>query len=151
MFLDNNTFSSIIQNTPLISIDLIVKNKQGQILLGKRLNKPAQNFWFVPGGRVFKDEILSDAFTRTVKEELGINLKKDDARFYGVYEHFYDDNVFNNDFSTHYIVLAHEIQINDITKTNNQHSQYKWFDKDKLLNDNNVHKYTKDYFKKENT
>ena len=147
MFLDNKTFSSIIQNTPLISIDLIVKNKQDQILLGKRVNKPAKDFWFVPGGRIFKDETLNDAFTRIVKEELGINLKKDDANFHGIYEHFYDDNVFNNEFSTHYIVLAHEIQIDDIIKTNNQHSQYKWFNKDNLLNDSNVHKYTKDYFK----
>jgi colanic acid biosynthesis protein WcaH len=44
------TFKTVIASTPLISIDLIVRNNQQQILLGKRLNKPAQGYWFVPGG-----------------------------------------------------------------------------------------------------
>ena len=56
MLLDKDTFSTVIQNTPLISIDLIVENKKGQILLGKRVNEPALGYWFVPGGRIFKDE-----------------------------------------------------------------------------------------------
>lgn len=44
--LDIKTFSNIIQNTPLISIDLIVTNRANQVLLGKRVNEPAKNFWF---------------------------------------------------------------------------------------------------------
>ena len=179
MFLDKEVFSCVVENTPLISIDLIVFNKNAQVLLGKRVNEPAFGFWFVPGGRIFKDEALDVAFTRTVKEELGIDMKKSDAMFDKTYEHFYDNNVFNNDFSTHYIVLAHKIKVdcfvvpprndgehfvaslND-TQTvtasearqstspcNNgeQHSEYKWFDIEELLENDNVHKYTKDYFR----
>ena len=146
MFLNSSTFSNIIENTPLISIDLIVKNDNGQILLGKRVNKPALNSWFVPGGRIYKDETLDDAFARIVKDELGLVISKDQASFYGLYEHFYNNNVFNDDFSTHYIVLAHEINISDIPDTNTQHSSYKWFDIQELLADENVYKYTKDYF-----
>ena len=146
MFLNSSTFSNIIENTPLISIDLIVKNDRGQVLLGKRVNKPALNSWFVPGGRIYKDEILDDAFPRIVKDELGLSISRNQATFYGLYEHFYNDNVFNNDFSTHYIVLAHEINITDIPTTNNQHSSYKWFDIQELLAGENVYKYTKDYF-----
>ena len=56
MFLEKELFSSIIENTPLISIDLVVKNHENKILLGKRINKPAYNSWFVPGGRIYKDE-----------------------------------------------------------------------------------------------
>jgi colanic acid biosynthesis protein WcaH len=43
-------FKKIVESTPLISIDLVVRNDQGSVLLGKRTNRPAQNFWFVPGG-----------------------------------------------------------------------------------------------------
>ena len=146
MFLNSSTFSNIIENTPLISIDLIVKNDNGQILLGKRVNKPALNSWFVPGGRIYKDETLDDAFARIVKDELDLVISRDQASFYGLYEHFYNDNVYNDDFSTHYIVLAHEINISDIPDTNTQHSSYKWFDIQELLADENVYKYTKDYF-----
>ena len=146
MFLNSSTFSNIIESTPLISIDLIVKNDSGQILLGKRVNKPALNSWFVPGGRIYKDETLDDAFARIVKDELGLSVSRDQANFYGLYEHFYSDNVFNDDFNTHYIVLAHEINISDMPDTNNQHSSYKWFNTQELLADENVYKYTKDYF-----
>ena len=147
MFLDKDIFSGVMQNTPLISIDLIVKNDKNQVLLGKRVNEPALGFWFVPGGRVFKDESLDDAFERTVKEELHLNLQRTDAVFDKTYEHFYDNNVFNDNFSTHYIVLAHKITIDKLPIANKQHSQYRWFEVNELLEHEDVHNYTKDYFR----
>ena len=56
-----DTFKTVIKSSPLVSIDLIVRNEQGQVLLGKRTNRPAQGFWFVVGGRVLKDESLEHA------------------------------------------------------------------------------------------
>jgi colanic acid biosynthesis protein WcaH len=44
----------IIKLTPLISIDLIIKDQKRRILMGKRINNPAANSWFVPGGRIKK-------------------------------------------------------------------------------------------------
>lgn len=147
MFLSQDVFSSVIEHTPLISIDLIVQNEHNQVLLGKRVNEPAFGIWFVPGGRIFKDESLDLAFCRTVKEELGIDMQRSDAVFDKTYEHFYDNNVFNNNFSTHYIVLAHKIKVNALPTLNKQHSEYRWFDIEELLENDNVHKYTKDYFR----
>ncbi len=150
MFLDKDTFSTVIKNTPLISIDLIVKNGEDKILLGKRLNKPAKNSWFVPGGRVFKDETIEDAFKRTCKDELGKTYEINSATFKGIYQHFYDDNVFNDKFSTHYIVMAFELAINEnLSLDTIQHEKYKWIKEDELLNSKEVYSYVKDYFKKE--
>ena len=146
MFLSQELFSSVIENTPLISIDLLVQNSEGKILLGKRVNEPAKDFWFVPGGRVFKDETLDAAFARTVKTEIGLDIKRNKAKYYGLYEHFYNNNVFDNEFSTHYIVLAHNIVTDSELKLNNQHDSYRWFSKEELLSREDVHKYTKDYF-----
>jgi len=145
--LSKSNFIQIIKNTPLISIDLIIENEEGKILLGKRVNEPAKNEWFVPGGRIFKDENLDTAFSRTTTTEIGIALKRDEVKFYGLYEHFYENNVFNEGFSTHYIVLAHKFKINEKdVKLNNQHEKYQWFNIDELLKMNNVNKHTKDYF-----
>ncbi len=146
MFLNEDTFSQIIKNTPLIAIDLIVENDKNQILLGKRINEPALGLWFVPGGRVFKDESLDHAFERIAKEELHLDLHRSDAKFYKIYEHFYDNNVFNSDFTTHYIILSHKIRVNKLPKLDKQHSQSKWFTVEKLLKNSDVHDYTKDYF-----
>jgi colanic acid biosynthesis protein WcaH len=88
--LNENTFKTIVASTPLISIDLVVRDTQGKILLGKRVNRPAQDLWFVPGGRVLKDESIEQAYTRLLKIELGMD--KTSSCFKGIYQHFYDDN-----------------------------------------------------------
>ena len=147
MFLEKELFSSIIENTPLISIDLIVKDSEGKILLGQRINKPAKNSWFVPGGRIYKDEKIEDAFKRITKDEIGKEFNISNSSFKGVYQHFYDDNVFNDNFSTHYIVLGFELVIKEeLSLGTIQHEKYKWFTQDELLKSDEVYSYVKDYF-----
>ena len=66
------TFKTVVESTPLISIDLIVRNKKGEVLLGQRINRPAKGDWFVPGGRILKDESFDNAFKRLIKSELNL-------------------------------------------------------------------------------
>lgn len=148
MRLEQQLFETVVENSPLISIDLIVRNCQGQVLLGQRQNRPAQNYWFVPGGRIFKDESIEDAFKRTTQEELGKQYFISNAIFLGVYEHFYDDNFSGTEFTTHYIVLGYEISLSDVSLDlpTVQHNAYKWFDVEMLLSSTVVHQYTKNYF-----
>jgi len=149
MFLDKQTFSTVIESTPLVSIDLVVKNKQGQALLGQRLNKPAQGSWFVPGGRILKDESMSDAFKRLTKEELGEIYTIEQAQLLGPFDHFYTDNVFGDEFTTHYVAIAYVITVDDLKDLplDVQHDTYKWFNVTDLLADDAVHTHTKWYFK----
>jgi len=147
--LNNKLFATIIRHTPLISIDFIVKNSDNQILLGKRLNEPARGFWFVPGGRIYKNERLTNAFKRLSSQELGTVITQDKATFLGVFDHFYDNNVYNQDFSTHYIVLAHQIYSDILPNNTTQHDRFQWFDVEQFLQDNTVHPYTKHYFTKD--
>lgn len=147
------TLKTVISSTPLISLDLIVRNSQQQILLGKRINKPAQGYWFVPGGRVLKDETLECAYKRLVKKELGIKekaIESFNAKFKGIYQHIYNDNVTGSDFSTHYVVIAYEVEFDGSLKElpKDQHSSYKWLSEKALLIDGIVHKHTKWYFQK---
>ena len=64
MWLNTRVFRTVVASTPLVSIDLVVRNPQGEVLLGRRLNRPAQGFWFIPGGRIRKNESLNAAFRR---------------------------------------------------------------------------------------
>lgn len=148
-WLDRDTFRQIVAGTPLISIDLIVRNEHGQVLLGQRLNRPAQGYWFVPGGRVRKDERLADAFYRLTQEELGLALPLSDACFLGPFEHFYNDNFSGSDFSTHYVVLGYAVTLqSDVLSQlpEVQHGAYRWFDTDELMQSDVVHVHTKLYF-----
>ncbi|MCT7487132.1 NUDIX domain-containing protein [Aliarcobacter cryaerophilus] len=139
-------FKTVVEHTPLISIDLVTMY-QDKVLLGKRVNKPAFGFYFTTGGIVRKNETFKDAQKRIAKDELGIELNKE-LKFLGVFEHFYDDSIFDG-ISTHYVnhgyLLELEKELDDIPK--NQHSEYKWFTIEELLQSNEVHKYAKYYFK----
>jgi colanic acid biosynthesis protein WcaH len=146
-FITIEQFKAVVKNTPLISIDFIVKNDENKILLGKRVNKPAQNFLFTLGGRVYKNEKLEDAKKRILKDEVGLDLENFNPIFLGVFEHFYEDSFVNDNISTHYVNLAYEINVSyiqDLPKA--QHNSYSWLSLDELLNSNEVHKYVKDYF-----
>ncbi|WP_394127412.1 GDP-mannose mannosyl hydrolase [Vibrio hepatarius] len=151
MFLSKQRFSQVIESTPLVSVDLIIEDESGQILLGERLNRPAKGFWFVPGGRVLKDEKLEDAFARLTLEELGHEFKLSQATLFGPYTHLYDDNVFGNEFTTHYIAIAYKLVVTrselDLPM-GVQHSRYCWSHKDELLTSDKVHIHTKWYFQK---
>ncbi len=147
--LDSDTFRQIVAGTPLISIDLIVYNELGQVLLGQRLNRPAQGYWFVPGGRIRKDERLAEAFLRLTRDELGYPLPLSSASFLGPFEHFYSDNFSGSDFSTHYVVLGFEVTLNTCVLSqlpSEQHDAYNWFDIDELMQSDVVHPHTKLYF-----
>ena len=147
MKLSNELFQTVITHTPLISIDLVVRNSSGEVLLGLRSNKPAKGFWFVPGGRIYKDEPLDKAFARLTKLELGQSIPRGEATFLGVYEHFYQDNYFGEEFTTHYVVLAYELAIQTCDcLPHEQHEKYSWFNRECLLADRMVHANTKAYF-----
>jgi colanic acid biosynthesis protein WcaH len=140
----------VVKNAPLASIDLIVKNSRNEILLGLRKNEPAKDYWFVPGGRILKNERLARAFERISKEELGIEIAYQQAKFLGVFEHFYPSNFDQKEgFTTHYVVLAHQINISEnlLRLPKIQHQEYKWLSKNSIERDEKVHPYTKAYFK----
>ena len=156
MFLSKPNFAEIVRNTPLVSIDLCIL-KGRKILLGKRLNPPAENFFFVPGGRIYKSELKKDSLKRILRDELGFTLKTNHEEFIrdlGSYEHFYNNNFMNNkNFGTHYVVLAFLIPYKYLIKNINQkiheqHSEYIWVDLENIKdNDLNIHQYTLQYFK----
>ena len=148
MYLPLDTFKTIIQHTPLVSIDLVVENEQGEILLGCRNNRPAKGYWFVPGGRILKDESLAAAFKRLTLHELGKELCLSDAQFIGPFEHFYTDNVTTEAFTTHYVVLAYRLSVNasELNLPLDQHSRYAWMTIDHLLAHEKVHRHTRWYF-----
>ena len=142
--LDDKTFKLVVDSTPLISIDILLK-KDDKVLLGKRINKPAQGYFFSTGGRINKNETIDNAMSRIAKNELNIELKST-PKFIGVFEHFYDDSIYK-DVSTHYVNLAYEYEVKEISDLpTEQHSKYKWFTVNELLESKQVHKYVKDYF-----
>ena len=108
--LDDQIFKTVIDSTPLISIDILIK-KDNKILLGRRINKPAQDYFFSIGGRINKNESIDNAMVRVALNELNIDLKST-PEFIGVFEHFYDNSLYEN-VSTHYVNIAYEYEMEE--------------------------------------
>ena len=146
-FLNNQDWKFCVKNFPIISVDLIIKNKKSEILMGKRINNPAKNFYFVPGGRILKNESIDDAIERISLNELGHLYKRNDTKFINFFEHFYANSFWKNEsFSTHYVVMAFLINCDEDDNFNlkNQHEDLKWFSKKDRRNIK-IHKYSLHY------
>jgi colanic acid biosynthesis protein WcaH len=144
-------FLDVVRHAPLVSMDLIVQNSRGEFLVGLRTNPPARNYWFVPGGRIRKDESMVSALRRIAAEELDLEAACLSAQPAGVFEHFYDDNFAGiAGTGTHYVVLAYRMVLPAVhTKhvlPHAQHCDYRWLTARELLAAPDVHPYSKQYF-----
>lgn len=140
--LPQSTFETLVAHAPLFAIDLVVTNPAQEVLLGLRNNPPAQGYWFVPGGRVYKNEPLAQAFARITQAELGMAFGYDPQQQLGLFDHLYADSMFDPKVSTHYINAPFWIQLADETPLplpKQQHHAYRWLSLPALMQDDSVH------------
>lgn len=138
-------FKQVVQHAPLFAIDLVVLNERNDVLVGERVNAPAKGAWFVPGGRVYKNESLEEAFKRISLNEIGIEIERKQAGFLGLFDHFYEESFFSQDVSTHYINATHVVHVSTglLVLPKEQHETYHWLPIDNMQLNNAVHKYSK--------
>ena len=149
-YLPHAALRDVVRLAPLVAIDLIIRNPRGEILLGLRNNEPARGCYFVPGGMILKNERLTDAFARILKRETDLTAAMADARFLGVYEHFYANNRFGEPgYGTHYVVLGYELKIaaGAAFKADDQHRELRWWTEAELLASPDVHRNAKAYLR----
>jgi len=147
--LDVQTFKTVIENAPLVSIDLCLVC-DGQVLLGKRTNEPLRGEWFTPGGRIYKNETWQHALLRIVKAELGLcDVAVEDFSLMGIWDHFYNNSAVDQDISTHYVNLPYYVEFQSKPKItlDDQHAEFKWFDIHLASNDEGFHPYVLNYAK----
>lgn len=141
----SNEYVKIVENMPIVCIDGIIINSDGKFLLVKRENEPLKGEYWVPGGRLLKNETLENAVKRKMKQELGIEVKI--QKLFGYFEDFYE-NTYNVQSGLHvvsFIFLLTTDEIENI-KLDNQSSEWKWFnelpsrllDKLKINGDNDL-------------
>lgn len=122
-------YKQILENIPIPCVDIVIFHK-GKVLLVYRKEEPAKGKWWIPGGRIHKNEKLTDAVIRKVKEET--NLKVRIEKQIGGYEYMSDRGIYNdlktgtNAIAVNYLVtLLEEQEI----KIDNTSLNYRWIDK----------------------
>ena len=145
--LDAQTFKTVVENAPLVSIDLCLVC-DGQILLGKRTNEPLKGEWFTPGGRIHKNETWQDALLRIIKAELGLShIAVENFSLMGMWDHFYKNSVVDQGISTHYVNLPHDAEFKSKPEIilDDQHGEFEWFDLSVVADDEKFNPYMRNY------
>ena len=130
-------FLSAIEALPLVSVDWVLSNPAGEILVGHRLNAPARDTWFTPGGRVRKGETLRQARTRIAVSELGIAAALaeqwiDRSEPMGAWDHLFPDSTMDANLPTHYVNLPFWLALSDAEleflrlPVGEQHREWAW-------------------------
>lgn len=119
-------WKTIVQNIPIVSVDLLVQVKNG-IVLGKRTNEPAKGEWFTPGGRVYKGETRTDAVTRIAKNELGVDIEIIESL--GAFEHMYETAEVEGAETKHYLANGYVVRpVTEEFRPDDQHADLQVFE-----------------------
>lgn len=70
-----DVFYFVSQLTPLINVDLLVKNKKGQVLLTWRDDRFYGPAWHIPGGIIRFKERIEDRIEMVAQLELGASVR----------------------------------------------------------------------------
>ena len=119
------------------AVVVFVINSKGQVLLQKRsANKKLwPNMWdMTMGGHVLTGEFGFEAGIREAKEELGIELQKNDLMFIGsVISTNIKGDIINNHFNEYYITIKY-IDETKLELQEEEVSEVKWMDKEEIIN-----------------
>jgi colanic acid biosynthesis protein WcaH len=115
MILPEEQYAKIMEVLPILCVDIMIQNPEGEYLLIKRVNEPLKGQWWVIGGRVFKGETLKEAAIRKVREEVGLHIR--DLKLVGYYEDTKEKSPFGLSTPQHSVsvvfsaVVAHDQRI----------------------------------------
>lgn len=70
--IDDDLYRKIIECMPIACVDVCIAHGKS-IILVRRKDKPAQNEWWLPGGRVLKGEKMYQTARRKALEEVGLD------------------------------------------------------------------------------
>jgi colanic acid biosynthesis protein WcaH len=126
MILPESDYKKVMESMPVVCIDCLVQNDEGEFLLVKRMNEPLKNEFWVPGGRLFKHERLHDAVRRKMREELGIDVRI--VRNLGFFEEFFDKTAQNATGGFHAISFLYLVKpLGNEISLDRQSSDWGWF------------------------
>jgi len=118
------------------AVVVFIINSKGQVLLQKRsANKKLwPNMWDITaGGHVLAGEFGFEAIIREIKEELGLDINKEDITFIGsAISTSEKKDIIANHFNEFYIINR-DVDETKLKLQEDEVSEVKWIDKDEII------------------
>lgn len=119
-------YKMILEEMPIVCIDSVIVNASGEYLLVKRNNQPLKGEYWLPGGRLMKNETLREAVKRKMNQELGIDVEIE--KLLGFFETVFKKttvDVVGGFHAVSFVFLLKPLQEKIVL--DNQSSNWKWF------------------------
>lgn len=121
-YIHPSLYNRIIENVPITCIDVVIVHN-GQALLVIRKDSPAKGEWWLPGGRLYKFEMLKAAAKRKAKEEVGLDCNV--GPIIHTAETVFTDGP--NGVPIHSINVVYLLQsLTNTCRLDSHHENYKW-------------------------
>ena len=148
--LGKDLFLQISSLVPIVNVDLIDFNKNGQFLLTMRNDPHCGKGWHVPGGCIRFKETCEERIRKVAMQELGIKqitFDKNPIKVFEIIEREHRPIEKQNE-RAHFITLVYKCYVDDTYEINNGNLTeedvgfIKWFDKlpDDLLRIQNCYR-----------
>lgn len=135
--LGEELFLQISSLVPIINVDILVYNENGQFLLTKRDDSHCGKGWHIPGGCIRFKETCEDRIRKVALKELGIMeliIDKDPIKVFEIIEHE-KRPIKNQNERAHFITLVYKCHVDSSYQIDNKNLTeqdagfIKWFDK----------------------
>jgi len=128
--IERSLYRKIHSLMPIPCVDLVIE-RSDYVLVGKRTTNPLKGMWFLPGGRLMRNERVWEAGRRIAWEETG--LKVSVVEILGWDETFFHSDPFGHRRGTHTInVILRAYSGRGAIRADGQHSELKWIPRDKI-------------------
>lgn len=127
----DDEYRRVIELMPIPCVDVVIFNDGGEFLLGRRRNRPAQGQWWIPGGRIKKNEGLGErAVIDRVRDETGLIVKR--PRFLTIYDLRFPDSAFGPPAQCISLLFTARVDGPTTPRVDSQHSEFRWVSRDQL-------------------
>ena len=103
-----------------VAVGMVIDNEK--ILLLKREKEPYRGLWSLPGGKVKKDEHVSQAAIRELMEESGLNCEIEEYLGY-ISEHLIESSIIKE----HFLIHAYKLSSAGTSTKEGVEGELKWF------------------------
>ena len=95
-------FHFVSRSTPIVNVDLLIKDEYGRVLLAWRDDKFAGSGWHVPGGIIRFKETIEDRIKKVSQIEIGLEVDYDPNPL------AFNEVILEHDTRGHFISFIHE-------------------------------------------
>ena len=118
-------YAEIVRDVPILCVDLIIVGPFNKFLLVERKNEPMAGQFWIPGGRVMRDEPIQAAAIRLAREEVGLEL--DSIKLHGIYEEVFEKSAANPATGIHTLSAVYWcVARHSDVKVDDQSASYRW-------------------------